>query len=397
VYAGVDPVSKKKHYLVETIPAGPKAEKLAEQARVRLLAQVDERRNPRTNATVNQLIGRHLDLLAASPRWVSTCRTYHRLHIGPLIGSVKAGALDADILDSFYAELRRCRVHCDRRAYVEHRTTRKHRCDEHDDKPCLPPDPECRACRRRCRPHGCRPLGATTIRQIHFLLHGAYKRAARWKWVPVNPITDAEPPPPPAPNPHPTTVDETARIINEAWSDPDWGAFIWLAVACGGRRAELCALQWGEVDLDRAVITLKRAVAKNAQGRWYLKDTKTHQQRRVALDPLTVSVLTAQWERYKRRCAMLQGHCVVRSRRSARHERRHGGSDVGPVEVRTVPAHHFCPRVLARTTSIPGRWPQVLAGQPALERLRNGPVPCSVCRSRTTRSCSRLRRTIRRS
>jgi len=62
----------------------------------------------------------------------------------------------------------------------------------------------------------------------------------------VNPITEAEPPPPPPPNPHPTTVDETARIINEAWSDPAWGAFIWLAVACGGRRAELCALQWGE-------------------------------------------------------------------------------------------------------------------------------------------------------
>src|SRR6266536_4244421 len=305
VYAGIDPVSKKKHYLVETIPAGPKAEKLAEKARTRLLAQVDERRNPRTNATVNQLIERHLNLLDASPSWVSACRGYHRLHIGPLIGLVKAGALDADVLDSFYAELRRCRAHCGRRHYVEHRTTREHRCDEHDGKSCSPPDPDCQACRRRCQPHRCRPLGATTIRQIHFLLHGAYKRAVRWKWVPANPITDADPPPPPPPNPHPTTVDETAQIINEAWSDPDWGAFIWLAVACGGRRAELCALQWGEVDLDRAVITLKRAVAKDDQGRWYLKDTKTHQQRRVALDPMTISVLTAQWERYKERCAAL--------------------------------------------------------------------------------------------
>jgi hypothetical protein len=42
VYAGIDPLSKKKHYLVETIPAGPKAVKEAEQARTRLLNQVDE-------------------------------------------------------------------------------------------------------------------------------------------------------------------------------------------------------------------------------------------------------------------------------------------------------------------------------------------------------------------
>lgn len=44
VYAGIDPVSKKKHYLVETVPAGPGAAKEAEKVRTRLLSQVDERR-----------------------------------------------------------------------------------------------------------------------------------------------------------------------------------------------------------------------------------------------------------------------------------------------------------------------------------------------------------------
>jgi hypothetical protein len=36
VYAGIDPVSKGRHDLTEVIPAGPDAEKLAEEARVRL-------------------------------------------------------------------------------------------------------------------------------------------------------------------------------------------------------------------------------------------------------------------------------------------------------------------------------------------------------------------------
>ena len=50
VYSGYDPVTGRRHYLTETMPAGPDAAKLAEKARTRLLGQVDERRNPRTKA-----------------------------------------------------------------------------------------------------------------------------------------------------------------------------------------------------------------------------------------------------------------------------------------------------------------------------------------------------------
>jgi len=63
VYAGVDPVTKRRHYLHETIPAGPTAQREAEKVRTRLLAQVDERRNPRTRATVAQLLDRWLEML----------------------------------------------------------------------------------------------------------------------------------------------------------------------------------------------------------------------------------------------------------------------------------------------------------------------------------------------
>lgn len=61
VYAAVDPLSNRRMYPREMIPAGPRAASEAEQARTRLLNQVDERRNPRTTATVNQLIDRWLE------------------------------------------------------------------------------------------------------------------------------------------------------------------------------------------------------------------------------------------------------------------------------------------------------------------------------------------------
>ena len=62
VYAGVDPVTRRAHYLTETIPPGRTAARDAEKTRTRLLNQVDERKAPRTSATLNQLLDRHFDV-----------------------------------------------------------------------------------------------------------------------------------------------------------------------------------------------------------------------------------------------------------------------------------------------------------------------------------------------
>ncbi len=130
VYAGVDPVTKQRHTLVETIPAGPTAERQACAARDRLLAEVAERRNPRTNATVDQLLERYLDQFDGADSTRTLHRGYVRNHLSPFLGRLKVGALDADVLDSFYAELRRCRDHCSGRPAVQHRTVGDHVCDD---------------------------------------------------------------------------------------------------------------------------------------------------------------------------------------------------------------------------------------------------------------------------
>ncbi|KAA2265233.1 tyrosine-type recombinase/integrase [Solihabitans fulvus] len=289
VYAGTDPVTKRRHNLVETVPAGPKAWEEAEQVRTRLLNQIDERRNPRTNATLNQLLDRYLTTERFTGE-ASTLRGYRRYaknHIRPLIGGEKAGEIDGDILDSFYAELRRCRDHCDRRHRIDHRTAQKHTCD------------------KRCAPHQCLPLAASTVRQIHFILSGAFKRAVRWRWTATNPISQAEPPAPPKPAPQPPSTDEAALLLTEAWKDPDWGTLVWLAMTTGARRAELCALRWRHVDLVEGVLTLHRSIGQDEDGKPKEKDTKDHQQRRVALDPETVAALTRHWQRCGTRAKVL--------------------------------------------------------------------------------------------
>ena len=99
VYAGVDPVTKKRHDLVEVIPPGPQAERKARAARDRLVSQVDEKRNPRTSATVDQLLARYLDQFDGAETTLALYRAYVRKHISPYLGRLKVGALDAATSD----------------------------------------------------------------------------------------------------------------------------------------------------------------------------------------------------------------------------------------------------------------------------------------------------------
>lgn len=98
----------------------------ARAARDRFISQVEERRNPRTSATVDQLLDRYLEHFDGAPKTLTLYWGYVRKHISPFLGHIKVGALDADVLDSFYAELRRCRDHCTGRRFIQHRTEGKH-------------------------------------------------------------------------------------------------------------------------------------------------------------------------------------------------------------------------------------------------------------------------------
>ncbi len=96
VYAGIDPVSKKRHYLVETVPAGPSAARDAERVRTRLLNQVDERRNPRTKATVNQLLDRWLEVVELETTTRNSVVGRLNRHVCPVLGPVSVSRLDAE-------------------------------------------------------------------------------------------------------------------------------------------------------------------------------------------------------------------------------------------------------------------------------------------------------------
>ncbi|MDN5856474.1 MAG: site-specific integrase [Actinomycetia bacterium] len=272
VYAGIDPLTGKRHELTEVIPAGKDARKLAEKARTRMLAELDQRRSPRTKATVSQLMQRYLEHLQIEDTTRSGYEGLVRRHIEPLLGHIQLQRIDGETLDGFYRELRRCRTHCTGRREVDHRTPREHECDH------------------RCCQHRCRPMSNSSVRQIHNLLNGAFTRAERWRWLGANPVRQAEPPPPPRADPQPPSPAQAAALEAAAWTDPGWGMLVWLAMTTGARRGELCALRWSDVDFATSVIDIDSSIGQIGRRVWE-KDTKTHQRRRIVLDPQTLALL----------------------------------------------------------------------------------------------------------
>src|ERR671912_219172 len=73
VSAGVDPISKRRLYLTELVPAGPKARQEAERVRTRMLSRAEEGRTPGTRATLGQLLDKWLEVIDVDP---STRRGY---------------------------------------------------------------------------------------------------------------------------------------------------------------------------------------------------------------------------------------------------------------------------------------------------------------------------------
>jgi integrase len=91
--------------------------------------------------------------------------------------------------------------------------------------------------------------------------------------------------------------------VAAAWSeDVEWGLLMWLLLVTGARQGEILALRWANLDLGTGVLALRHSVDAQ-RGTPTIKDTKTHQSRRISLDAATVALLIEHRERVAERCA----------------------------------------------------------------------------------------------
>ena len=100
----------------------------AEVELTKLLNQVDEQRHPKSNILVSTLIDKWFEVAELEDSTRERYEGLNRMYIEPVFGSTQFAKLDPELLEKYYARLRKC----------------KHRCDG-----------------RRSRNHVCVPLGAS--------------------------------------------------------------------------------------------------------------------------------------------------------------------------------------------------------------------------------------------
>jgi integrase len=162
-------------------------------------------------------------------------------------------------------------------------------------------DHDCK--RAGCQPHVCKPMTAKTIRNIHSILSGAFATAKRWEWIAWNPAESAKPPTA-SRRPLPvTSPEDVAKVIAKGRkAHPKMALYLWLVAITGARRGELCALQACDIDLDKGILHIAfNYVVVN--GRQVRKDTKTHQDRYLAIDPVTCAMIGEHLDTVRARLA----------------------------------------------------------------------------------------------
>jgi integrase len=222
----------------------------AELAKMRTEVQENggTKRVTTTSYTVAKLLDRYIGHCEQQDKSPTTVREYRRIAektLVPRFGNVKVDDLDQDHLDALYAELKR------------------------------------------------KGLKATSIRRVHALMSAAIQFGQKKKIVKHNVAMLASPPPVGTAEIEAPTVAQVRSIIAaaEAKGDPNLATIVTVAALTGARRGELCALRWSDIDFTSAALTISRSVYRTADAEWLLKDPKSHQKRRISLDPVAMEAL----------------------------------------------------------------------------------------------------------
>lgn len=204
-----------------------------------------------------------LDGLQLAPSTIASYRKNVRLHVKPYLGGTPLCAVTATMLSAHY-----------------------------------------RVLEQKGRADGSGGLSKRTVRYVHTIVSAALRAAVREGRLITNQATLANPPSArqaKSPEMHPWDSTQLRAFLD--WSkdrDDDLFAAWRLLGYTGMRRGEALALQWRDIDFDKAELIVRRSATlirtKGKGEEIVVGPPKSGKDRRVTLDPETVAVLRA----YKR-------------------------------------------------------------------------------------------------
>jgi integrase len=249
---------------------GGRTKREAQAALTKVLAEIDQGTySEPVRETMAQFMDRWLKDCApgrVSERTLFRYAELNRVHILPALGGIAVQSLRAPHLQALYAD---------------------------------------RLERGRVDGHG--GLSPQSVLHIHRLLHEVLEQAVRWRVLSRNPADDVDPPRVRRQEMKTWNAEQITVALEAA--EGQWIYLpILLALTTGMRSGEILALQWGDVDFNRASLVCRRsacAVNNRASTPVIYKQPKSGHGRKITLPSSLVEALLAQQSKQQKECALL--------------------------------------------------------------------------------------------
>lgn len=122
-------------------------------------------------------------------------------------------------------------------------------------------------------------LAPKTIRASHIILRKSLALAVRWRFINRDPSQDVKPPSVPHREMRVLDAEQARKLLKAAEGERLYALYL-TALSTGMRMAELCGLQWGDVDLSGKRLSVVRT-ATHIAGKLVVDSPKTKRSRRT--------------------------------------------------------------------------------------------------------------------
>jgi integrase len=144
--------------------------------------------------------------------------------------------------------------------------------------------------KRAGRKDGKGGLSGRTVHHVHRVLTNAFNTGVKWQLLAINPVKAATPPRPEAKEMVALSQQQSLRVLDLLENSP-LRLPVFLGLTTGMRRGELLGLKWSDVDWNREVVSVRRALKQSRRGLELQSPKTARSARTIALPPIVMSVL----------------------------------------------------------------------------------------------------------
>jgi integrase len=187
-------------------------------------------------------------------------------------------------------------------------------------------------------------ISAKTIRNLHQVFSSALTQAVKWKMLVHNPCTLVDLPRRERKEMQSLSAAEVTRFLEVARGDKWFVAFL-VAIETGARPEEYLGLRWSDIDFEKQIVTVRRALVWRKGGGFIFTEPKTARSRRsIPLSAFAVDGLRKHKRKQAEERLMLGEHY-------ANHDLVFAAEGGTPLLWRNLTRRHFKP--LLRKASLP--------------------------------------------